>query len=143
MIYCDTSFLASLYLPADANHRAATKLARTFKAPMPLTLLGELELANALQRAAQGKVITSHELAVAISQIQRDITDGFLERKSVNQTAQYKIAVELSHRRASLLCRSLDILHVSTALHLGTKSFAPFDTRQKQLARSEGLTTLP
>lgn len=143
MIYCDTSFLASLYLPDDTNHRAAGKLARTFKAPMPLTLLGELELTNTLQRAAQVKAITSQELAATLFQIHRDITDGFLERKSVNQAAQYKIAMELSQRRASLLCRSLDILHVSTALHLGAKSFATFDTRQKQLAKAEGLSLLP
>jgi predicted nucleic acid-binding protein len=36
-------------------------------------------------------------------------------------------------------CRSLDVLHVATALQLGFRQFLTFDRRQQQLARAVGL----
>lgn len=38
--------------------------------------------------------------------------------------------------------RSMDILHVATAIELGAKRFLTFDGNQKKLAEAEGLTTL-
>lgn len=35
--------------------------------------------------------------------------------------------------------RTMDILHVATALHLGVTEFVTFDSNQKVLAESEGL----
>ncbi len=37
--------------------------------------------------------------------------------------------------------RTLDILHVATAVHLGAKTFLTFDIRQRALARYLGLKT--
>lgn len=143
MTYCDTSFLASLYLKADANHAPAMKAAARFQESIPLSLLAELELTNALRRAAELNVLSKKELADALDQIERDIQDGYLERKPVNQADQYKLAMELSRRRAALLVRSLDILHVATALLSGAKVFASFDSRQRALAQAEGLSVIP
>lgn len=39
----------------------------------------------------------------------------------------------------SIGCRSLDILHVATAVELEFKYFATFDVRQQQLAKAAGL----
>jgi len=35
--------------------------------------------------------------------------------------------------------RTLDILHVATAVHLGAKQFLTFDARQRELAKYAGL----
>ena len=35
--------------------------------------------------------------------------------------------------------RTLDIMHVATAVHLGAKQFLTFDSRQRQLAKYAGL----
>jgi predicted nucleic acid-binding protein len=52
------------------------------------------------------------------------------------------------HQHAERLClqytrrgghRTMDILHVATALHLGATEFLTFDTNQKKLAEAEGL----
>lgn len=142
MTYCDTSFLASLYLKDD-NHIPAVKLAGKFKQAIPYTLLAELELINASRRSAERKIINAQDLASTLSQIERDIADGFLVRTPINQSDQYKLAMDISKRRAGLLCRSLDILHVSTAVLVGAEVFASFDVRQKQLAEAEGLVVAP
>jgi predicted nucleic acid-binding protein len=39
--------------------------------------------------------------------------------------------------------RSLDVLHVATALVLGARDFLTFDTRQGSLARAAGLRLVP
>jgi predicted nucleic acid-binding protein len=39
--------------------------------------------------------------------------------------------------------RSLDILHVATALHLGALEFLTFDTNQRKLAAAEKLKVRP
>ena len=49
-------------------------------------------------------------------------------------------ALELSARHAvTLLCRSLDVLHVAAALELGCSRFVSGDDRQLALAAAEGL----
>ena len=40
-------------------------------------------------------------------------------------------------------CRTLDILHVATAVVLGVREFASFDGRQRQLAKKAGLRVVP
>lgn len=35
--------------------------------------------------------------------------------------------------------RGFDVIHVATALHLGAREFLTFDSKQKQLAETEGL----
>ncbi len=39
-------------------------------------------------------------------------------------------------------CRSLDVLHVASAIELGLRVFVTFDVRQQELARSAGLKLL-
>ena len=40
------------------------------------------------------------------------------------------------------LARTLDVLHVATALELGLRSFVTYDRRQQQLARATGLKAI-
>jgi predicted nucleic acid-binding protein len=39
--------------------------------------------------------------------------------------------------------RSLDVLHVATALHLGAREFLTFDANQRKLALAENLKVKP
>jgi predicted nucleic acid-binding protein len=39
--------------------------------------------------------------------------------------------------------RSLDVLHVATALHLGAREFLTFDANQRKLATAEKLKVKP
>ncbi len=143
MIYCDTSFLASLYVAIDVNHGAAAKAASRFVAAMPYTPLGELELINALRRLLMAGKVPEADVSAILNQIERDVRDGFLERKVLNQTALYREALDISERRIALAARSLDILHVAAARLLGAGGFASFDTRQRSLAKAEGFSLVP
>jgi len=51
-----------------------------------------------------------------------------------------KTGGELSRKHtASIGCRSLDVLHVASALELELKNFLTFDRRQQKLAAAAGI----
>jgi predicted nucleic acid-binding protein len=53
-------------------------------------------------------------------------------------------ATRLSRKHSAILgSRSLDVLQVATALVFGADAFLTFDRRQMELAKREGLNTLP
>ncbi len=143
MIYCDTSFLVSLYVDRDARHPAAAKAASQFSETIPYVHLAELELTNSVRRLRVAGTIDDAELTAMLSQLERDIRDGFLERKPLSQAAHHKAAMEISERRMAMSSRSLDILHVAAAIILGADSFASFDANQRDLAKAEGFPLLP
>jgi predicted nucleic acid-binding protein len=54
--------------------------------------------------------------------------------------ATLRRAGEISREHTSTLgCRTLDVLHVATALELGLHAFITFDRRQRELALATGL----
>jgi len=54
--------------------------------------------------------------------------------------AALKGAADLSRKHTSTPgCRSLDVLHVASAIELQFKQFTTFDSRQQQLAKAAGL----
>ena len=144
MTYCDTSFLLAVYVQRDFFNPYALKIAVKFKDPIPYTLLGELELRNGIHRAFAAQIVSRSEHDAISGQISRDEADGFLHRSPVNQADHFAKARELSKRYTpTLSSRSLDILHVATALLLGVTDFVSFDLRQRTLANATGLIVLP
>jgi len=50
----------------------------------------------------------------------------------------------LSHKHSATIgARSMDLLHIATALEAGCTHFASFDKRQRECAALEGLTIYP
>lgn len=143
MIYCDTSFLVSLYVERDVRHAAAARAASRFTEAIPYVALAELQLTNSVRRLHVGRVIAQGELVSLLAQVERDVREGFLVRQALHQGTQYKLALEMSERHMALNARSLDILHVAAARALEAEGFASFDTRQRALAKAEGLALLP
>lgn len=94
---------------------------------------------NAIQLRLFRKELNSSEIKAASALFQEDIANGIFSRKPMNVTA-YEQAKRLARRRTSNLgTRTLDILHVASALTLKAEYFATFDRTQKKLASAEGL----
>lgn len=144
MIFADTSFLISLYLPSDRNSALARSIAASFRDPMAFPLLIELELKNSIWRAVGEKRISRGLAARCLAGVDRDLVDGFLQRCGLDAVAHYRKALELSEQYASdHLPRALDVLHIAAALLLSTLELASFDSRQRSLAAAVGLKLLP
>jgi predicted nucleic acid-binding protein len=94
--------------------------------------------------------IEQHVFRKAISRSEADrLLQRFEEHRSQNlwREAQlpdraFEICAQLAHRHAARLgVRTLDTLHVASALELKAEHFWTFDERQAKLARAAGLKT--
>ncbi len=138
--YADTSFLVSLYTP-DANSLPAARLMRQARLPVLLTSLGELELVNALQLRVFRKELDPPKIKAASSLFRQDVEAGVFSLKPLSASSLERAKKIARRRTPALGTRTLDILHVASALVLQADTFYTFDHDQRRLAKAEGLAT--
>lgn len=141
-IYADPSALLKLYLhepesPAMSGWRTRVKGA------LPITPHGRLEITNGICLAAFRKAITAKALTDALLSFEEDLAEGRYTQIDVLWRATLRRATDISRIHTPKHgCRSLDVLHVATAMELGLRDFVTFDVRQRQVARAVGLRTI-
>jgi predicted nucleic acid-binding protein len=140
-VYADTSFLVSLYSPDVHSIRAVAQMAR-LRGALLMTQLGELELTNALELRVFRKEATETEIRRALTKFEEHARGGVFELEAVPATV-YQRARQITRKHTAVLgLRTLDILHVASALLLQAERFWTFDQRQSELARAEGMRTI-
>ena len=138
-IYADPSALLKLYLHEPESRALAAWRAKN-SGPLAVTHHGRVELVNGLALAAHRGLVSDAVAAAALAALDDDFHAGryrtadLLWRSALNRAAQLSRA----HSRA-LGTRTLDVLHVASALELGLGHFLTFDHRQRQLAKAAGL----
>ena len=141
-IYADTSFLVSLYV-LDANSEKAASHIQRAKLPFLLTPFGELELTNAISLRLFRRELTSSKIKATQALIQKDLRDGVLQIQLLTMN-HFEKAMRMARRRTPQLgTRTLDILHVASALEFKAEMFYTFDRTQARLAKTEGLLVTP
>jgi predicted nucleic acid-binding protein len=136
--YADTSFLVSLYTP-DANSVLAAEIMERIALPLFLTALGEVELANALQLRLYRRELTSPQVKAAVSDIRKDISSEVYLLRTFSPAIFEKAKLLIQRHTRDLGVRTLDLLHVASALVLEADVFYSFDLDQRKLARAAGL----
>jgi predicted nucleic acid-binding protein len=143
VVYADTSFLFSLYAQ-DANTVHAAELAGTLHGALIVTPLQRFELRNALRLSVFRGDITEDECRRLIDLIEADIKTGALVETPVSWAEVYAEAEALSAAHTDKAgTRAIDVLHVASAVAVGTKKFCTFDARQKALAVKAGMKVTP
>lgn len=138
-MYVDPSALLKLYLK-EPESRAMAEWRKKIGDPLLVTHHGRVELINGIGLAAYRGIITDKIHDAAMAALDDDFAQGRYKQGDVLWRATLKRAGELSRKHTrSIGCRSLDILHVASALELEFKHFASLDVRQQQLARAAGL----
>jgi len=141
VIYWDTSVIIKLYLKEDLSETVADK-AKEFDQAIPLTNLHELELANALNLKVFRSESMDEDAEFVKTQIQTHESMHLYFRPVLDWVDIYQTAFALSDKYTKQIgSRSLDILHVSIALHIKSDVFFTHDHRQLELAEMAGLTT--
>jgi len=141
--FADTGFIASLYLEETTSKAADVALGKN-RQPLPFTPIVELELRNAFNRAVQRKRITLAERDAIWQDVAADIAGGFLVPTPIASRELYDKARQLSDYHTPVLgTRSLDLLHIASALILKSDIFFSFDDRQRKAAASESLKVKP
>ena len=146
MVYPDTSFLCAMYREQD-NSTRADAINDQLPDPLPVSSLLLLEFRQSIRfqcrlfQKDRSKGFSKTEGAAMLRALQSDLTHGILKMVAPDWADVHRIAEELSGKHTeSGGHRLADILHVATALHLGSERFLTFDANQKLLAKAEGMT---
>ena len=137
--YADPSALLKLYLN-EPESRTMTAWRAKQSGPHAVTLHGRVEHVNGLALAAHRRLITDAVLTAALRALDDDFETGRYRQTDLLWRSALKRAGELSRQHTRTIgTRSLDVLHVASALELGLRRFVSFDERQQKLARAVGL----
>jgi predicted nucleic acid-binding protein len=147
--FADTSFLCALYRRQDNSPEAAV----FFKImPEALSVSGLLlyEFRQSmrfqvwLHAKDRSKGYAQANCDRALADLQTDLDTGVLVIVAADWPDVHRLAETISIRSTMTGGhRSMDVLHVATALHLGAREFLTFDANQRKLATAESLTVKP
>ena len=147
--FAETSFLCALYRVQD-NSPEAYRLAERLKGSIAVSYLVIFEFRQSVRlqtfrfSADRKQGYSPQEAARLLNALQGNLDSGALHVAPVEWPDVYNIAEGLSSQHtAANGVRSLDLLHVATALYLKAGQFLTFDTRQAALAKAAGLKVRP
>jgi predicted nucleic acid-binding protein len=141
-IYADPSVLLKLYRH-EPESRAVAVWRGTIKGPLPVTHHGRVELTNGIALAAHRGLINERACEAALAALDDDFEQGRYLLAEIPWRTVLRRAADLSREHSrNLGTRTLDVLHVASALELGSQVFVTFDHRQQSLARATGLKIL-
>ncbi|MBW2544091.1 MAG: type II toxin-antitoxin system VapC family toxin [Deltaproteobacteria bacterium] len=139
MLYVDTSIIVKLYVKEEHSLDASNRIIENNEA-IPLTGLHDLEFTNAINLKLFRKEITEDEANCIISRFHEHESKGVYYRPQLSWAEAFRYAVDLSgNHTGNTGSRSLDILHVASALSIKADRFFTIDTRQSKLASLAGL----
>ncbi len=137
--YADPSALLKLYLNEPESRAMARWRMRT-KGALPVTHHGRVELVNGIALAAHRRLIDERAYGAALAALDDDLAQGRCFRADLLWRAALDRAADLSRQYSRTLgTRTLDVLHVASALELDCRVFVTFDVRQQSLVRAVGL----
>lgn len=106
-----------------------------------MTPLHEAEWTHAVEQHVFRKAISRGEADRLIERFHEHRTQQLWRETSLPDRA-FEVCAQLAHKHAARLgARTLDTLHVASALELKAGHFWTFDERQRKLAAAAGLKT--
>ncbi len=143
--YPDTSFLCSIYR-SQVQTEQALLFREAMTEPLYFTSLLEFEFIQAirlqvwLHAADRTKGYSERKADQMIADWEADVACGANVLVPNDANAVLRLARTFSLKQSALGGhRTLDVLHVATAVHLGAREFLTFDERQRKLAAAAGL----
>lgn len=140
--YVDSSALRQLYVH-DRN--SARMAAWRFKHPgtMGVTRFARVELINSMAAAVFRRDLSEAEFQDMVGDLKADFAAQRFQLVDVPWRSVLDTAAELSRMHTlELGTRSLDVLHVASALELKARHFITYDVKQAKLAARMGLRVI-
>jgi hypothetical protein len=141
-IYVDPSTLRCLYVH-DHRSRGFCAWRARVGGSLPITFHGRAELGNSIMLAVFRKDIDRLGGGAALKDIDDDLAAGRMRLVDIPWRRTLQRTAQLSEVHTPRLgTRTLDVLHVASALELECRTFVTYDTRQAMLAQAVGLRTM-
>ena len=141
-VYVDPSAPLKLYIHERESTAMNAWRLRT-KWPLAITHHCRVEIINVICLAGFRGFITAEAMNDSLESFDEDFAQGMYVQADLPWRSALNRATELSREHTpSLGCRSLDILHVASALELALPNFLTFDLRQKKLAKAVGMKVI-
>ena len=139
MVYVDTSVIVKLYIREELSRETSNWLKRNNEA-IPLTRFHELEFINAIQLKQFRSEIADEETLRIMTRFKEHEKKGIFYRPQLDWSDIFNYAVDLSKMHSAINgARSLDILHIASALSIKAENFLTVDGRQTEAATLAGL----
>jgi len=145
----DTSFLCALYVRQD-NSAAAAAYFQAMPEVLHVSALLVYEFRQSvrfqvwLNARNNSKGYPKNIAEAALAKFQANMDAGALVVVTADWPDVHRLAETISTRYTIASGhRTMDVLHVATALHLGAKEFLTFDANQRKLAAAGKLKVKP
>jgi predicted nucleic acid-binding protein len=139
--YFDTSVLIKSYVMEPRSEEAIENINQAGTG-FPISHITTLEMTNALQLKVFRNEISQQVASRYLRAFEYDIESGYMYYPPHDIGSIFLRAQKLSlDHSITLGSRSLDILHVASALEFGCDTLITFDQKQERLAKEAGLKT--
>jgi predicted nucleic acid-binding protein len=144
-MYWDTSALVKIYTPESDSGYFLDLIGSEDKSVFTSVITG-IELCCALNRREQAGDIRRADAARAMKRFARDCEDGRITRLSCGDEVVARV-MEIVGIAASggrpLMIRSLDAIHIASALSIRAGRVVTTDNRQREVAKIFNLNLVP
>lgn len=144
MLYWDTSAIFKLYAP-EPDSPYFLRLIADSEAPIISSAIVSVELMCALYRRHMADDLPRN-VVESMRQFTSDVSDGLIVLvpygRDIAAEAERVIATALRRRRPVFI-RSLDVIHLCSALVTKADALVATDARLREMARAMGLRLLP
>jgi len=133
--YLDTGLVLKLIVLEPLSAKVLTWLQKQ-RVAVPYPRLVEVELENTLQAKLFRKEISLPEVVACQDLLQEFLSQGRFFRPAISLDEVMIDTLELMPKiTAATGCRTLDLLHIASAIRLGSSDFITADKRQAKAAR--------
>lgn len=142
MIYLDTSSFLKLYVREHGSEFVQQCLEEQDQ-PVPIPDILRFEFLNALRLKVFWNELTDGTVDHLVALFDDRLLRGQYVVVEIDADRRISDFRNLTSHSSTVGCRTLDVLHVATALQLGPDRFITFDDRQRLLATAAGLPVEP
>ena len=137
--YLDTSAVVKLYVTEAHSAKVAAHV-KSLPHPIFCSHLHDLEIRNGLRLKVFRRESPAFAVDASLRLMDEDLTSGVLVRPDLNWLDVFRRAEIISKDLSSAMgVRSLDLLHIASALILQADTLLTFDDRQIAASRKAGL----
>jgi len=140
MIYLDTSYIVKAYINEPGSEEVLRELRG--KTGLVSSQLARLEFTSALMRQRREKSLTKAACIKALELLESDTREQIWQWFPIDNEIASLAQELLAHPQSFGLLRTLDAIHIATALSVRSETLYTHDKRMLEAAKLNGLTAI-